>query len=80
MTGQEVRLREVTIPANGFNGVAIQCPAGKVVTGGGFEKDFNLEVLQNFPADETTWVLSAANPTNTDRIARGYAICVDAAT
>lgn len=81
VTGQEVRRRTVTIEPQTFNGAYVQCPAGKVVTGGGFEIG-NLEpvVLQNRPSDdETAWIVGVGNTTDRQITIIAYAVCVDAA-
>ncbi|MEU9714299.1 hypothetical protein [Streptomyces sp. NPDC047976] len=81
VTGQVIETDPVEAFANTFSAEAVQCPVGKIATGGGFMNgDPALNVLFDAPsADGTAWVVGVNNPTNTDSEVTGFAVCVDAA-
>ncbi|MGW8687502.1 hypothetical protein ACWGNN_42040 [Streptomyces sp. NPDC055817] len=82
VTGQEVvDTGFVTVDRDTAQLITATCPAGKVVTGGGYGgQDF--EILQNEPTPAgNAWQVFAVNRSTTeDRNIRVRAVCVDAAS
>ena len=66
----------VLIPVGAGGTALVDCPAGEVLSGGGYSGG-SVRVVQNFPADVNTWGVGAYNvdssqPTNITP----YAICI----
>ena len=63
-----------TVPANDVKHVAIECPSGSYVTGGGFAT--NLEVtIYNESISGNSWNEYGRNNAGTSKTLNGYAIC-----
>ena len=63
-----------TVPANDIEHVAVQCPNGSYVTGGGFST--NLEVtIYNETVTGNSWNEYGRNNVGTSKTLNGYAIC-----
>ncbi len=63
-----------TVPANDFKHVAIECPSGSYVTGGGFAT--NLEVtIYNESISGNSWNEYGRNYSGTSKLLNGYVIC-----
>jgi hypothetical protein len=64
----------------GSSGLAsVDCPSGKILTGGGFyTNSFNARVVQSYPLDGNTWFVQASyqGPSDTTAALIGYALCV----
>jgi hypothetical protein len=55
----------------------IDCPAGTILTGGGFHsEDLRLQFPSSHPRDQNTWQVAANNPTNEEKIISLHAICI----
>ena len=54
----------------------MSCPAGKVVLGGGFAGDVNMQVVVSRPLDSSSWQLIAANSSSFNLQIELYATCV----
>jgi hypothetical protein len=52
------------------------CPAGKVVVGGGFSLAAGLEVGYSAPFDSDSWGVAVNNPTTQSNGLRVRAVCV----
>ena len=62
------------MPANDVKHVAIECPSGSYVTGGGFAT--NLEVtIYNESISGNSWNEYGRNNAGTSKTLNGYAIC-----
>lgn len=81
VTGQEVVFSEETFLEPGQQGGATaECPAGKVVTGGGYDKDTELGLFYNGRyAFGSGWQVVGWNFTNRRVSLRAHAVCVDSA-
>ena len=72
----------VTLPPSsnnsGFGSAEADCPAGSVVTGGGYWiSHSDVEVLWSKATDSDTWQVMARNPSSgTDRQVVAHAVCV----
>jgi hypothetical protein len=75
------RLREATIPPDGFQPVYAICPAGQVPTGGSYGAQQNLRVLDDRFGDSTpgnpdSWMASVENPTETPLGITVFVACI----
>ena len=67
---------QLSIPAGGYVFVKANCPAGTVLTGGGYSTSPYVVVYQNMPYNLTTWHLTGYNPgTQEDRLT-AFAVCL----
>ncbi|MDK9501387.1 hypothetical protein QEZ40_000828 [Streptomyces katrae] len=83
VTGEEVTFDVHTVPATTEATYTAQCPAGKVVTGGGYVRPASVDILasgSDIGPNRTAWGVVANNPTQTPENIAVYAVCVDAAT
>jgi len=69
-------LAQVTISAGGVGNVLASCPAGSVVTGGGFASDPDKLWVYNISQDGNNWHVYARNLTASNQILNSYAICL----
>ena len=76
VSGWEMVTQMETVPATGSGGWVVSCPAGKVVLGGGFAGDVNMEVVVSRPLDSSSWQLIAANSALFNLQIELYATCV----
>ena len=82
VTGHQIVYRLDYIPAGQRWRIGAACPAGKVVTGGGYwipERGEGLNVLTSAPvASSTGWNVDARNPTSSNKDIYAYAVCAKA--
>jgi hypothetical protein len=67
----------ITLPAYGVAELDATCPAGEVVTGGGYltTSSPSLLVRQNYPLNSTTWHLNVSNSSGSNMGLDAYAVC-----
>jgi hypothetical protein len=70
-------LKQVTLASGASNGDAAQCPAGNLVTGGGYALGTGLVVYNSSmkPSDPTKWNAFAKNTSGSSQLMNIYAIC-----
>jgi hypothetical protein len=66
---------QTTAPAGGIGHTTVACPAGSVVTGGGYAGNTNLFVY-NSSADGNGWEVYAQNTSGSSQLLNAYAICL----
>lgn len=71
----EVRSAQVAITGGQIGLAAAACPAGSIVTGGGFFLDPDLMALAS-RADGNRWVVEAINEANESKVLTAYANCL----
>lgn len=68
---------DVLTIAPGNNGADIvDCPAGEIVTGGGFATGVKLRILNSYPADADSWAVAGFNEDTISRNFRAFALCI----
>ena len=90
LTGYQVITSDALVAAGDFNRDAVQCPAGKVVVGGGAQvagegsADFNTKLRESAPgrvgsgADaRDVWLVSIRNDDATNHTIRKFVLCAD---
>lgn len=65
-----------TLAPGGSGSATVDCPAGTILTGGGFGVVFGMRVLESYPLDGNTWRVSALNQNPTDANFTAYALCI----
>jgi hypothetical protein len=65
-----------TIAPGGSGSATLDCPAGEILTGGGFGVVFGMRVLESYPLDGNTWRVSALNENPVNANFRAYALCI----
>jgi hypothetical protein len=66
-----------SIAPGGSGSDTADCPAGEILTGGGFLSTSRIvRVTQNFPFDENTWSVSEVNDGATSSTLFAYAVCI----
>ena len=86
MTGYEIVEERVVVNILASNHVSVDCPAGKVVVGGGARSGANydegyadMNILDSFPVDQDTWFARAYyGGAYLHMNLTAYAICIDA--
>ena len=73
-TTQQV-FAQATVNASAAGNVAVNCPSGSVVTGGGFASSTNLAVFTE-SANGNGWQVYAQNKTASSQLLNAYAICL----
>jgi hypothetical protein len=73
-----VRGSLTTLAPGGSGNALIDCPAGEVVTGGGYSaSNSGLQFYANFPWDVNTWLVGARNEANLGDLSfYPYALCI----
>jgi hypothetical protein len=67
----------VPLLPNGSNTATVDCPAGTLVTGGGYYTDINnVVVWRDYPVDVDTWSVVVYNPNSADYPLTPYALCM----
>ena len=66
---------QVTAPANSNGHAAVTCPAGTVVTGGGYASNANFTVY-NSSMNGNGWEVWARNNSGSDQLLNAYAMCL----
>ena len=66
---------QVTVPAGGNGNAAVACPAGSVVTGGGYASNTNLFVYNNMMSGNG-WQVYANNASGSGQLLNSYATCL----
>lgn len=66
---------QVTAPANAVGNAVVACPAGSVVTGGGYASNLNFTVY-NSSMIGNGWQVFARNNSGTGQLLNAYAICL----
>ncbi|MFJ3721522.1 hypothetical protein ACIPYQ_03010 [Streptomyces sp. NPDC090045] len=84
VTGQEVVFSDaISVAPHDFGVATATCPPGKVITGGGYQKEPQLKTIFNAPGSSspngTEWVVSARNDTDEPDTFVAWAVCVDSA-
>jgi len=80
VSGYEVVQQSTAAAASRSQAITVNCPAGKVVLGGGGSTsgDSGAVVTQSYPVGSASWSLTATTPTGTsDWQLTGYAICAN---
>jgi hypothetical protein len=55
----------------------VECPSGKIITGGGFSGGSELRIIHSAPDGQGTWIVDAINEaTDTGNILFPYALCM----
>lgn len=71
----EIRSAQVAIPGGQIASAAAACPAGSLVTGGGFFLDPDLLALASSP-DGNRWIVEAINISSASKVLTAYANCL----
>jgi len=71
----EVRSAQVAIPGGQIGLAAAACPAGSLVTGGGFFLDPDLQALDS-SVDGNRWIVEAINNASESKVLTAYANCL----
>lgn len=66
---------QVTAPANEIGNAVVACPAGSVVTGGGYASNLNFTVY-NSSKSGNGWQVYARNNSGSGQLLNAYAICL----
>jgi hypothetical protein len=66
---------QVTAPANAVGNAVVSCPAGTVVTGGGYASNLNFTVYNSSKKDNG-WQVYAKNNSGSGQLLNAYAICL----
>ncbi len=66
---------QTTAPASGMGHVVINCPSGRVITGGGFVSNPHLLVFSN-SATGNGWEVDVQNQSSSSQLVNAYAICL----
>jgi hypothetical protein len=75
-TSASVVYRRITVKKNSAGGTVVHCPAGSVVTGGGWETEYvDVQVYASSPA-VPGWSVMAYNGGSSDHPLYVYAVCV----
>lgn len=90
LTGYQVITSDALVAAGAFNRDAVQCPAGKVVVGGGAQvagegsADFNTKLRESAPGSvgsgadaRDVWLVSIKNDDANDHTIRKFVLCAD---
>lgn len=65
------------IQASSTESVFVDCPAGTIATGGGFNTANVVSIFQNLPFDSDTWLVSGDNPsTTTEHNLQAWVVCI----
>jgi hypothetical protein len=68
------------IPAGFDSSGKVDCPSGKILTGGGFlvtgDGQSHVRVIHNHPQDANTWVVTGFNGGTANAVLQPYALCV----
>lgn len=64
-----------SIAAYDWHSFTTDCPAGTIVTGGGFRTHFDVRVIASYPSDENTWKIEGSNTGNSDSNVKVIAVC-----
>ena len=67
---------QMSIPAMSSRGFEVDCPDGRIVTGGGYFGSTGVHVYKSSPLDANTWHFSGRNTINSDLSLTGYALCI----
>jgi hypothetical protein len=68
--------RQITVKKNDSAGTVLHCPAGSIVTGGGWETEYvDVRVYASYP-DLPGWSVMAYNRDSSDHPLHVYAVCV----
>jgi hypothetical protein len=67
-----------TTPPSSFGVKRVDCPPGEILTGGGFTKSVNMEIIDSLPEDANTWFAQAFNTSTTSEgHITPFALCID---
>jgi hypothetical protein len=66
-----------SIAAGGYDGTMVACPAGTVLTGGGFAGSTSLWVYNTSMGSSTSWEAYAKNISGSSALLNAYGICLD---
>ena len=72
-------LKQITIPAGNVGYDTAACPAGSIVTGGGFASSADTEWVYNTSMNGNGWSAYAKNNSGTSQLLNIYAICLSSA-
>jgi hypothetical protein len=73
----QIGFKQIQIPAgDGFFNHIADCPAGTILSGGGFWAEPLLEVTASYPWDENTWGVAASNPSTSEASLHIFPICI----
>ena len=72
-----VRGGAISIPPSSTGNAQVDCPAGEILTGGGYSGRTGIQVYANNPFDENTWYVSARNVQSAGSQAlQAHALCI----
>ena len=66
---------EITIAPKSNNAASIDCPSGKIVTGGGYSATGRFQVRESRPVDANSWVVGGLNTDSESNTVTPYAVC-----
>jgi hypothetical protein len=77
----QIVTESIQIAPNTESGIAVDCPSGTILTGGGFSHfgaGSQLHIIQSIPVDENTWQVFGENQNTAATFSLGaYALCID---
>jgi hypothetical protein len=72
----QIRQEQITAAPNTGTNIGVDCPAGTLVTGGGYYANPGIEVSGSHPADLDTWRVVGFNGGLSEESLWGYAVCM----